>query len=201
MSPRPFDPAAEPESESRWLTLSNGLTSLRLISIPLFCWALAGNAPGLAFALFWLAVATDLVDGRVARARGESSRFGGLFDHATDASFVSLGLAVLALQGRTPVVLPLLVAAAFVQYVLDSRILAGEPLRASFLGRWNGILYFVPLGIVTTREVLGIAVPSDGFVLLLCWGLVISTGLSMIDRLFALRQVRRSSVADASHGS
>ena len=44
-----------------------------------------------------------------------------------------------------PLVLPGLVAAAFVQYTLDSRALAGQRLRASALGRWNGIAYFVLL--------------------------------------------------------
>ena len=85
--------------------------------------------------------------------------------------------------GQLPPVLPLLVVAAFLQYVFDSRILAGQELRASFIGRWNGIFYFVPPGVVVTREWLGLANPSNEWVFLLGWALVVSTLVSMIDRL------------------
>ena len=135
-----------------------------------------------------LAVATDVADGRLARARGESSAFGGLLDHATDASFVSLGLCALAQAGQVPWALPVLVVAAFLQYMLDSKSLGGRALRASFLGRWNGILYFVPLGIVATRNGLGLSWPPDGWVVAIAWGLVLSTAISMADRGWTLLQ-------------
>jgi phosphatidylglycerophosphate synthase len=38
-------------------------------------------------------VATDWLDGRIARRFGETSALGGFLDHVTDAAFVSLGLA------------------------------------------------------------------------------------------------------------
>ncbi len=173
------------------ITLSNAVTGLRLVSIPFFLFALAGRDWAPACALFWLAVGTDLVDGRIARARGESTRFGGLLDHATDALFVSSGLAALAVAGRVPLLLPVLVAVAFGQYVLDSRWIAGEPLRASALGRWNGVCYFVPLGIVVTREAAGLTAPPDRAVAILAWALVASTLLSMGDRALTLLRLRR----------
>ncbi|MBW2497076.1 MAG: CDP-alcohol phosphatidyltransferase family protein, partial [Deltaproteobacteria bacterium] len=139
------------ESGTRRLTIANGLTLSRGLAGPVFFFLLASESWAIACLLFWLAVASDFVDGRLARARGESSAFGGVLDHASDATFVSLGLAGLAIAGRAPLVLPLLVLLAFVQYVLDSRALAGQRLRSSLLGRWNGILYFVPTGMVTTR--------------------------------------------------
>ena len=171
---------------SRLWTWSNALTALRLIAGPFFFCALIGEATGLAALLFWGAVATDVADGRVARARGETSAFGGLLDHATDASFVSLGLAALALQGIVPVALPVLVVAAFLQYVLDSKSLAGRQLRASLLGRWNGILYFVPLGAVATRGLLGIDWPGDRVLEIASILLIASTMISMADRALAL---------------
>jgi cardiolipin synthase len=173
------------------LSISNTLSVLRLIAAPLFFAAVVGEAWGVAGALFWLAVASDWADGRVARARGESSAFGGLLDHASDAVFVSSGLAALAGSGRVPVVLPWLVGVAFGQYVLDSRALAGRPLRASALGRWNGIFYFVPPGVVATREALGLAMPSDPLVLGLGWLLVVSTSVAMADRAWTLLASRR----------
>ena len=73
----------------RLLTWSNALTTARLVAAPFFFCALLGDAALLALVLFWAAVVTDVADGRIARARGESSAFGGLLDHATDASFVA----------------------------------------------------------------------------------------------------------------
>lgn len=180
-----------PTPVSRRLTLSNGVTLLRLASVPFVCRAILVGDWGLACLLFWLAVGTDLLDGRLARARGESSRLGALLDHASDASFVTVGLAALAIGGRIPLLLPVLVAVAFAQYVLDSRWLAGRPLRASRLGRWNGILYFLPLGIVVTREALSLPHPMDPVVSALAWALVLSTGISIADRAVGLLGLRR----------
>jgi phosphatidylglycerophosphate synthase len=179
------------DSRTRRLTIANGLTLLRGLAGPVFFASLLVESWGIACLLFWLAVASDFTDGRLARARGESSAFGGLLDHASDATFVSLGLAALAIAGRAPLVLPLLVLLAFVQYVLDSRALAGRRLRSSFLGRWNGILYFVPTGIVTTRQALGLSWPSDVLVGALGWMLVLSTLVSMVDRAWTFAASRR----------
>ena len=183
--------APRPSPWSRRLNWSNALTGLRLLATPFFFCALLGGSAWSAFGLFWLAVATDMADGRLARARGEVSAFGGLLDHATDASFVSLGLCALAMLGVVPAVLPLLVLLAFLQYVLDSKPLKGKELRASFVGRWNGIFYFVPLGIVTTRDALGLDFPANSTVTLLAVALVFSTLVSMADRAWVLYRSRR----------
>jgi len=176
---------------TRLRTRANALTALRLVCGPLLVLALLEGASLLAAALFWLAVATDLLDGRVARRFGESSALGGFLDHLTDAAFVSLGLAALALRGEAPALLPALVALAFLQYVLDSRLTRGGVLVASALGRWNGIAYFVPIGTVVVRDALGLTWPGAGIVLGLGWLLVASTLLSMADRLRALSRARR----------
>ena len=155
--------------------------------------AICEGASGAAAALFGLAVATDLLDGPVARRFGESSPMGGFFDHATDAAFVTTGLAALAVRGEIPALLPTLVALAFVQYVVDSRWLGpGAPLRASRLGRANGIAYFVPIGLAVGRDALGLAWPPPAWLLALGWLLVATTTVSMLDRALALRRTRRS---------
>jgi hypothetical protein len=92
--------------------------------------------------------------------------------------------------GQIPFVLPVLVVVAFFQYVLDSRTLAGQPLRASAVGRWNGVCYFVPVGIVVTREALGLSRPTDRLVAGLAWILVATTLLSIADRAFSLIALR-----------
>jgi phosphatidylglycerophosphate synthase len=178
------------QAKSQWITRANALTGLRLALAPLLVWAICARHPLLALAVFALAVGTDLADGRVARRFGEASALGGFLDHVTDALFVAAGLAALAAAGLVPAVLPVLVLAAFAQYALDSRALAGRPLRASALGRWNGVAYFVLLGIPVVRDGVALAWPSDALVRALGWGLVASTLVSMLDRLNALRASR-----------
>jgi phosphatidylglycerophosphate synthase len=178
------------QAKSRLLTRANALTGVRLALAPLLVWALCEGHAGIALAAFALAVGTDLADGRVARRFGEASPLGGFLDHVTDALFVSSGLGALVLLGTVPAPLPLLVLAAFAQYALDSRALAGRPLRASALGRWNGIAYFVLLGTPVVRDGLGLAWPADALVRAFGWLLVATTLLSMLDRFAALRAAR-----------
>jgi len=183
------------QAKSRLFTRANALTGVRLALAPVLVWALCEQRAGIALAAFVLAVGTDLADGRVARRFGEASPLGGFLDHATDALFVSAGLGALALLGIVPAPLPLLVLAAFAQYALDSRTLAGRPLRASALGRWNGIAYFVLLGIPVVRDGLALGWPADALVRALGWALVATTLLSMLDRLAALRTARSEEAA------
>ena len=176
----------------RVLTLANALTGTRLLVAPVLAHAILSGWSVAAAALYAWAVLTDLVDGRLARSRGEASNLGGLLDHSTDAFLCSIGLGALACTGVVPAPLPFLVAIAFAQYMLDSRSIAGQPLRASFLGRWNGILYFVLVGVPVVRDALGLAWPGPGLVTAMGWALVASTVVSMGDRGWALLRSRRS---------
>jgi len=177
-----------------WLTRANALTGLRLATaLPLACAIAAGEA-GLAAALFAAAVASDLLDGRVARRFGESSALGGLLDHGADATTVICRLAALAWQGAVPAALPPLIALAFAQYALDSRALAGRRLRASALGRANGIAYFALLGTPLVRDALGLAFPGPALVRGVGWVLVATTLLSAADRAAAFLRTRRVGV-------
>jgi phosphatidylglycerophosphate synthase len=173
---------------STWRTRANALTLSRLAIAPALALAIASDYAALATALFWLAVATDFADGAVARRYGEASPLGGLLDHTVDATFCVLGLAAHAAAGVVPWPLPVLVGAAFAQYALDSKSLAGRPLRASRLGRWNGIAYFVAVAVPICRDTLGWSWPGASLVWWLAAGLAASTLLSMADRLLALRR-------------
>jgi cardiolipin synthase len=172
---------------SGWCTRANALTLSRLAIAPALALAIAAEQAVVATALFWLAVATDFADGVVARRYGEASTLGGLLDHAVDATFCVLGLAAHAAAGVVPWALPVLVAAAFAQYALDSKSLAGRPLRASRLGRWNGIAYFVAVAVPICRDTLGWSWPGASLVWWLAAGLAASSVVSMLDRLLALR--------------
>jgi phosphatidylglycerophosphate synthase len=163
--------------------LPNALSALRLLSAPLMAFAVATGRPGLAFGLFAYAVLSDIADGRLARRLGHATPLGGLLDHGADAAFVVSTLAALAWRGVLPALLPLLVAAAFAQYALDSHVGADRPLRASRLGRWNGIAYYVLAGTAVVRDGLGLRWPPDSWLAALGWLLVTSTLASMVSRL------------------
>ena len=177
-------------SAIRWYKTANLVTGLRFalalptaaaIILQLWPWATAG---------FTLAVLTDLLDGPIARARRETSPGGGFFDHGTDALFVTLSLASLATQGAVTGLLPLLIPLAFTQYMLDSRALAGQSLRTSRLGRWNGIAYYVCAGIPIVQNGLELGWPPALVTTGLAWVLVLSTAASMVDRGLAWHRTR-----------
>ena len=173
-----------------WNTWANLLTAIRLLAIAPSVWAISMDRWELAGALFCLAVATDLLDGPLARRYNQASAMGGLFDHATDALFVSLNLAALAWVGLLNPWLPGLVALAFSQYIFDSRIIAGAALKTSFLGKNNGIAYYVAVGIPVIREALGFHWPPDHWIALFGWLLVATTLASMTDRAIAFLRNR-----------
>jgi CDP-diacylglycerol--glycerol-3-phosphate 3-phosphatidyltransferase len=168
--------------------MANALSLLRLLLALPAAWAVArgGVTPGLfAATLFCVAIATDLLDGRLARARGTASALGRALDHGSDFAYVTSGLAAAAARGALPWLLPILVTIAFSQYVIDSYLLQrARELRMSALGRWNGVLYFVPLAgaILCQLGLEFLAGPTRWVALALC----VSTLLSIGDRLFAL---------------
>jgi phosphatidylglycerophosphate synthase len=171
--------------------LAHSLTGLRLLLV--LPTALAFASPQTfpawaALAFMVIAIATDLADGKVARAQGTASPAGQLFDHSTDCVFVSCALAGAAYAGTLTFWLPPLVLIAFAQYVFDSYWLhRRKQLRMSIIGRWNGIFYFVPPLLLASAAVL----PDNTSALLrgcanwFAWALVLSTLVSIMDRASA----------------
>jgi CDP-diacylglycerol---glycerol-3-phosphate 3-phosphatidyltransferase len=168
-----------------WFTWANLVTSLRLALIPATALAMLNADWLLATTVFTIVVISDVVDGKLARAFDQASPLGGLLDHATDATYVSISTWVLAELGLINPWLAPLIALAFIQYTLDSQVLAGRALRASQIGRINGIAYFFLVGTAIGTHALNwsfLALPIQ----LLAWVLVITSLISMGDRLRAL---------------
>ncbi len=172
--------------------MAHALTAVRLVMIAPVAMAFAQpdliGATTLGVLLF-VAIVTDVLDGHVARRTGTASAAGQVFDHTTDCLFVTSGLIGAAFVGHMPWVLPILVATAFAQYVLDSYFLHRQKqLTMSMLGRWNGILYFVPLVLLASARLpLFDSLESllYGCAMLLGYGLIGSTLVSMADRALA----------------
>jgi phosphatidylglycerophosphate synthase len=170
-----------------WLTRANTLTLLRLLLAPVLANAVIRGDAVLATAVFWLAVATDVADGRVARRYGEVSPYGRLADHAADATFVCVGTAALAWTGALPFALSPLIAIAFLLYALSDPAPEGSRRLARRLGHWNGIAYYVAVAVPVIRDALGLAWPGASLLRFLGWALVVTTLLSIAGRLAPAR--------------
>ncbi|HLI37096.1 MAG TPA: CDP-diacylglycerol--glycerol-3-phosphate 3-phosphatidyltransferase [Streptosporangiaceae bacterium] len=99
---RPGDGCAAPPG---LLNVANMLTVLRLVFVPLFvaCLLAGGTAWRLtAFALFWAASLTDLLDGWLARRHGLVTDFGKVADPIADKFLTGAALVTLSALGQLP---------------------------------------------------------------------------------------------------
>ena len=185
-------------THSSFFSAANSLTLARLLSAPLLGWSITKEYWWLAAATMCVAIASDVFDGMLARRRNTASAFGGFFDHATDAIFVSTGAwALAAVNLINPWLWPF-IGIAFIQYTLDSNSLRGQRLRTSKLGKYNGIGYYALISTAVGCQALASLFALSGtHVPLLCgllsllhnavamaaWCLLASTVISMLDRL------------------
>lgn len=95
---------AAPATVSNW-NLPNALTVLRIVMVPVFGWLLlaqGGDDPALrwwALGVFVLAMATDRLDGDIARARGLVTDFGKLADPIADKALTGMAFIGLSIVG------------------------------------------------------------------------------------------------------
>lgn len=86
------------------LTVPNLLTFARLALIPAFIWlALGPRRMDLAFSLAAVGMATDLVDGKIARRFGQVSKLGVRLDPLSDRLALAAGAVVLVVHHLAPV--------------------------------------------------------------------------------------------------
>ena len=169
--------------------MANALTALRLLLVVPFAFFMSrGDVRSAVIALMvWVvALTSDFLDGPIARRRGTVTAWSGTFDHTTDFLFVTSGLFAGAFRGAFPWILPVLIVAAFSQYFIDSYwIHRHRKLRGSKLGRYNGMLYFAPTCVEIVIR-LG-AHWLQPLLTILVWALVISTLVSMVQRMLLSR--------------
>jgi CDP-diacylglycerol--glycerol-3-phosphate 3-phosphatidyltransferase len=165
--------------------MANALTGVRLLLVAPFAFFMArGDVRSAVCALVvWaLALVTDFLDGPIARRGNTVTSLSGALDHASDFLFVTSGIFAGALRGAFPWILPALITVAFAQYFIDSYwIYRKTKLRASKLGRYNGMLYFVPPCLDALIR-LGLRF-LEPLLTVLIWMLVLSTLASIGQRL------------------
>jgi CDP-diacylglycerol--glycerol-3-phosphate 3-phosphatidyltransferase len=83
--------------------VANALTAIRIVLVPAFVLCLAAGTTEwrlAAFALFWVASATDFLDGRLARQRGLVTDFGKVADPIADKALTGAALITLSAMGE-----------------------------------------------------------------------------------------------------
>ena len=99
------DPMSTEQREVSNLNIANVLTTLRIVMVPFFGWALlhdGGNDPlwrWVAFAIFAVAMITDKVDGDLARKHGLITDFGKIADPIADKAITGMAFIGLSLVG------------------------------------------------------------------------------------------------------
>lgn len=188
---------------STLLTIPNALTFLRFCGIPLFIYlTLILQADGWAIAVLAVGGATDYFDGKLARAWGQTSRFGEIADPAIDRLYILAILIVFLIRQVVPI---WLIAAIILRDVvlalltIELKRRGRGTLKVTYLGKAAtfNLMYAFPFLLLASMDS---ALGSIAFVLgwsFAIWGvaLYISTGLSYSRE--AISQIRGGHVINS----
>ena len=148
-------PSAEGPRDLVW-TVPNALSVLRLLGVPLFLWLVlrpAFHGPhmdGWAILVLALSGLTDYLDGKIARAFGQTSRIGALLDPAADRLYILATLVGLAWRDIIPIWLVVLLVGRDVLMAIPLAVLRRHgygPPPVHFMGKAAtfNLLYAFPL--------------------------------------------------------
>jgi cardiolipin synthase len=122
----------------RVLTLPNALSFLRLLGVPFFFWLVLSEHDGAAVLLLGASGFTDYLDGKIARAWGQSSRLGVLLDPAADRLYIVATLVGLTIRDVVPLWLTLVIVARDLVLATTLPVLKRHgygPLPVHYLGK------------------------------------------------------------------
>lgn len=119
------------------LTVPNLISAVRIAMIPVF-WMLIVDPDTTAWGivLFGVVVATDWVDGTIARRTGQVSELGKVLDPVADRAAIAAGLVALVVRGAFPLWAAVLILARDVAVLIAGAVLASKGLRIDV--RWIG---------------------------------------------------------------
>ncbi|HSJ51500.1 MAG TPA: CDP-alcohol phosphatidyltransferase family protein [Actinomycetota bacterium] len=101
---------SEPTVTARVFTIPNLLSALRIAFIPVFVWLIVDRDTTFAgLVVFGAVLATDWVDGAIARATGQVSELGKVLDPVSDRLAIGAGLVALVVRDAFPLWAALLV--------------------------------------------------------------------------------------------
>jgi phosphatidylglycerophosphate synthase len=178
---------------------ANAITLLRVLAMPAFVWTVwrahTGSPSAAPALLFFLAAASDLADGPVARRLGAATETGRLVDHVADIAFLTTALTTYWGLGVVPWFVPAAVLASFLFYVADSWWQRGRrvPRRlvGSRLGHLGGIFNYAVVGVIACNESSGLGWLPPGVVWALFAAVPVYSGAAVVSRLLARVPTRR----------
>jgi CDP-diacylglycerol--glycerol-3-phosphate 3-phosphatidyltransferase len=138
--------------KSDWLNLPNTITLARIATVPFFVWVLlevSRDNPWrwAAVALFVAAIATDGVDGAVARSRGLVTDLGKLLDPIADKVLIGGALITLSVLGEVDWIFTVLIMAREVGItVYRMLVLKNRVVAANAGGKTKTIMQGITLG-------------------------------------------------------
>ena len=147
--------AAQSTRPSNW-NLPNALTTLRIVMVPFFGWALlvdggeSATWRTIAYAIFAVAMITDKIDGDIARARNLVTDFGKIADPIADKAITGMAFIGLAVVGDiwwwvTIVVLLREWSVTLMRLSVAKRVV----IAAKDLGKWKTTAQALALGGLT----------------------------------------------------
>ncbi|MGA9747084.1 MAG: CDP-diacylglycerol--glycerol-3-phosphate 3-phosphatidyltransferase [Nocardioides sp.] len=98
--------ATEPETKVNNWNVPNALTTLRIVMVPFFAWALLHEGGGslgwrlVAFVIFTAAMITDKIDGDIARKHNLVTNFGKIADPIADKALTGMAFIGLSIIGE-----------------------------------------------------------------------------------------------------
>ena len=166
------------------MNLPNKLTVLRIIMVPFFVFFMLTDAGGaankwIALVIFCVASLTDMLDGKIARARGLVTNFGKFMDPLADKLLVCSAMICLIPLGKlTAWFVIVIIAREFI--ISGFRLLAsdnGIVIAASYWGKFKTVSQMFMV-IVMIMDLGGV---FDVIGTVLMWAALILTIVSLID--------------------
>jgi CDP-diacylglycerol--glycerol-3-phosphate 3-phosphatidyltransferase len=142
---------------SNW-NLPNALTTLRIASVPFYGWALLVDGGDsitwrtIAWAIFFLAMVTDKVDGDIARKRNLITNFGKIADPIADKALTGMafvGLAIILNTWWMWTITIIVLVREWAVTLLRLSVLKAVVIAAAEIGKWKTMAQALALGFLT----------------------------------------------------
>ena len=142
---------------SNW-NLPNALTVLRIVLVPFFGWALLHDGGDsvtwrvVAWAIFFVAMVTDKIDGDIARARNLVTDFGKIADPIADKAITGMafiGLSIIMDTWWMWTITVIVLVREWAVTLLRLSVLKSVVIAAARSGKWKTVAQALALGFLT----------------------------------------------------
>lgn len=176
------------------MNLPNKLTLGRIIAVPFFIAAYMMGYFAVALAIFITAALTDMLDGKIARARNLVTNFGKIMDPLADKILVYSAFCLLVEDGTVPAWMFIVILAreflvAGVRTVAASE---GIVIAAAMSGKIKTVLQMIAVPLLILMHAIanqGVSMPVGILAQIFLWGSIVMTIYSGIEYVLKNKQV------------